>query len=406
MTNSTSSRLVRAETRHPPVFELDFRRAVHGLRGALNQLLKASGADSEHPQAIARGFSLDKSLAWKLSRIVRTDDAALALRHIPGKAGWRIVMERFGANGAPPEALEGLRTALAEFERMKTLHAGDRATLELVARGLSDQKASASESEQARKLAFLGNCGTWGVQARLQFSATIAFPNAEDPARADVAGLGGLVDFQRLHSDVRWLLFRSAYFDDEGSVASEGTPLDPSVGEGEPPLIHRFCSQPLPELNLIHGGTSLHYVLPPGPVGKTAALDCIRGALDRSLGPIYCAKPEDTVGLGCNVETPMEHLIADVMIRSDLPWHGLPELRVAGQIEGSTPLAVAEQVRYLGRGLVPPATPEYETYTELMTWAFERLGQDPDEFDTYRFTMAYPPMPSEVQLHFPLPPRP
>ena len=405
MTNSPGGRLARAEIRQPPVFELDFRRAVHGLRGALNQLLKASGADSERPQAISRAFSLDKSLAWKLSRIVRTDDAALALRHIPGKGGWRIVLDRFREQGAPPEALEQLRTALAEFERMKHVHAGDRATLELVARGLSDQQASIPEREQARKMAFLGNSGTWGVQARLQLTSTIAFPNVEDPERADIATLGGLVDFQRLHSDVRWLLFRSMYYDDEGSVASDGAPLDPAVCEGEPPLIHRFSSQPLPELNLIHGGTSLHYVLPPGPVGKTAALDCIRGTIDRALGPIHGAKPDDTVGLGCNVETPIEHLLADVMIRADLPWRGVPEVRVAGQIEGSTPLAVAEQVRYLGRGLVSPATPEYEPYMELMTWAFERLGQDPDEFDTYRLTMAYPPMPSTVQLHFPLPPR-
>ena len=49
---------------------------------------------------------------------------------------------------------------------------------------------------------------------------------------------------------------------------------------------------------------------------------------------------------------------------------------------------------------------QYPAYSKLIQYAFERLGWVPDEFQGYRFTMTFPPVPSAVAMRSVLPEKP
>ena len=50
-------------------FENDVRTAAGSIRSSLARILAAVDADATQPRAMARLFGLDKTLAWKLSRV-------------------------------------------------------------------------------------------------------------------------------------------------------------------------------------------------------------------------------------------------------------------------------------------------------------------------------------------------
>ena len=57
-------------------FEEHLRTSVQGLRGAFAEVMAAIDIDATKPQQMARQVGLDKSLSWKLSRILGEEDGA------------------------------------------------------------------------------------------------------------------------------------------------------------------------------------------------------------------------------------------------------------------------------------------------------------------------------------------
>ena len=80
---------------------------------------------------------------------------------------------------------------MSAVERMVSRHVGDRPTLELVRDSLPDR--SHDRLIVSRKLAFRGNSGIWGVQARTRLNAAFVAPSHDDPEMLDAANVGGRV---------------------------------------------------------------------------------------------------------------------------------------------------------------------------------------------------------------------
>ncbi|MEZ5980386.1 MAG: hypothetical protein R3F34_19540 [Planctomycetota bacterium] len=392
----------------PPTseFEREFRRTVQGLRGALTELLEAVHADYERPQNMARNLGLDKSLAWRASRIVRESEATEILRHLPGAAGWNILLDKLGKEGAEEESVARLGDAIEQFNEMTRTFAGDRRTLELFVRGLSDRGPSSTELERPRKLAFEGNVGIWGVRAKTHASVAIAFPNRDDASQVDLIRIIGLSGFQRLHSEIPWLLFRREVIEEgrdaEGKPPRIRRPLDSTVDPQGIPLIPAFCTQPLPEISRMRVGSRMHFVLEPERVVRTAPLDCFHGDYSTAIGPAYRTEKESIASLGTNIETPVARLVVDVLVHDDLEWQE-PVLKVRGPLAGSMELPVVEEIVTIGRGLRSIAAPRLPRYPEMLAWTFERAGLDPSDFVHRRFVMTYPPLHSLVMVDFALP---
>ncbi|MCB9897745.1 MAG: hypothetical protein H6825_07065 [Planctomycetes bacterium] len=396
-----------------PAFADELRVVMAWLRAALLQLHAGSGLPSTRPQEVSRRLGLNKNLTWKVSRIIGASDPFEAVSHVPGTAGMQILLDAFVAGGARPEDVGAVRDAMKSFDALIALHAGDRATLDLLVASHGPRGGRAELLLSARQKAFLGNSSTFGVQARLQFSTAILAP-ADDGRRADYIQFSGLLGLRRLRPDVRWMVTRHFVFHDDGSPlpGSFGEPLDPRGPLDGVPLLRDFCSRPLPKLEIVQDGVERQVELPGGPVGNTAALDVVYGIMARSAVSAY-RTPEDTIAqIGCTLVTPVEALQFDLLVHEDMPWDA-PEPALFSRLDGSrlvnlassldrNRLELVEDVTDLGPGLAALATPEMPRYTELVALALQRGGWDAARFRGYRITMRVPPIPTSLFYYWDL----
>lgn len=419
MANSTTVPEAPRAVPAQPRLEDDFRRVVNSLRGALIELFASVGADPGTPQVVSRTFGLNKNLTWKISRIVGASDPVAAIRHIPGATGLDILLTSFASHGAPAPLIAAVRAAARAFADVVELHAGDRAHLDLVldSMGLLD---GAPQLETARELAFKGNSGLWGVQARARITVGFVAPDPADPARLVTALVGGLVEFRRLRPEVAWPLFRfTGYQRDDApgtGPAIRFTPLDGRDRRpDDPPLLLRdFCSPHVPHIqsrpNALGG---VDVVLPEGPVGRTAAFDCFFGQL-AGPAPRFRDEANQHGEFSSTISLPVETLLFDLVVHKDVELP-MPRVIVFGRrtlapdVPGARPvediLPVPDQcVELVGR---PPvvSTPISPKHADIVRRVCQQLDRPLSEFRGIRLQMAYPPMGSTVVLRWPLPER-
>lgn len=384
-------------------FEDHVRAVARNLRNRLSQVLVAVGADATQPRAMARKFGLDKTLAWKLSRIVAEENVLEVVNYLPGRAGVDIALRSFEDAGAAVRSLNALRHALAEFDRVIDVHCGDRETLELMLGYM--QRDGQERIEAHRKRAFQGNRAIWGVQARVQLCAHFALPNARDPSILDTALVSGLVDLRRLREDTVWPIGIFRQFSDDGTPlpSDQYLPVDAGIPENGLPVLREFSSQPLPPMRMraaVAGKTV--YELAEGPIGNTGAATCITGRIGVGRFKRYRDEHDELSEYMVAVNTPVETLVHDLFMHKDiLPAHA-PEVAMYSQLRSEPEypsggrdrgrLRFGEPCLDLGevRDIV---TPEFPQHSRLVERVIQRMGHSVDEFHCYRFRMRYPPMP-------------
>lgn len=394
-------------------FPHSYQQSVLGIRTALTELLLAAGADPARPRDISRRFDLNKNLTWMVSKIVTSNDVYAIAQHIPGPTRIESLLGAMEKAGATGREVTKLRAALADFDEMVARHTGDRETLEMMLAEMSPAAQRADQLVQNRKLAFKGNSGTLGVQAKVQLGGAIVAPNADDPTRADLVQVGGLFGFRRLRSSARWLLFRRMRWEDDGrpSAAPVDEPL--TGGPNGLPLLPEFCSQPAPDIRVIAGPDETQYELPAGPVGNAAALTCVYGSVLRQTGTLRRDEHDQWMELGCSLVTPAEMLVFDLLVHESMSWALEPELAVYTRIQSSTAhesssrdrnrMVISEQVSQLGRGIAALVTPHMPRHVELLQTVFDRVGWNAQEFHALRVQMEFPPIPATLLLRSQLP---
>jgi hypothetical protein len=398
-----------------PPFEEHVKIVAHKLRGDLAELLASVDSDPSRPQEMARQFGLNKNLTWKVSHIVCENDPYAAIPHIPGKSGINILLKSLKKAGAPERAISSVRKTIAEFDGMVKIHAGDRATLEMMLGNLTSDGEN-QRSEAHRKMSFMGNSATWGIQARVQVTTNFIAPGTKEDW-VDLAWLSGLVDFRRLRSEVAWTMASARKTVDDGSLLPLGNiePIDVNFNGGDKaPLMGDFCSRPLPAIRTVAGPESmLRYELIEGPVGNTAATSCIVGLFGRNFVIRYRTE-DDTLGEHfARLNTPVEFMIHDLFVHEDLEYALAPEIFLYSQLPGGPVypsagragglLPLYEKVIDLGKGISGVTTPEVLQYRQMVQAVYDRLGWDAAKFHGFRFKMRYPPIPSLAVLRYELP---
>jgi hypothetical protein len=399
-----------------PAFRDHYRAAVLDLRASLTRILLSVGADPARPQDVARRFKLNKNLTWMISKIVNMADVYAVAQHVPGPARIDSLLTAMTRGGAAPEAVEKLQTAFRAFDEMVELHTGDRATLELMVSEFSPKDVQRDQLLNSRKLAFRGNSGTLGVMAKVHMGCSIVAPNAADPSRADVVQIAGLYGFRRLRSSASWPLFRRVRWEDDGTPTPDAADDYFLTDSSGVPLITEFCSSPVPDLKIVQQSGDIVYELPPGPVGKTATMTCVYGSVLRATGSLFRDEHNEFMELGCNLVTPAETLVADLLVHESMLWARDPDVRMFSRMvagpEHSSParethrMVVTETVADLGQGIAGMITPHLPRQVELMQFVFEHVGWNPDAFHATRFVMPYPPIPATVLMCSRLPDRP
>lgn len=416
MSQATGESGVLPRAPQPRAFSDHARSVVRAVRGAFAELLVSVGADPQAPQDFARRLALNKNLAWKVSKIIQSDDPSVALAQMPGPGGIRIFLASVERAGAGATLLHTAREAVREYEDLIRVHSGDRATLEIMASELS-ATGRRQRDEYHRKLLFQGASYVWGAQARVMLKVGVVGPSALAGA-LDFASVSGLIDFRLFRSDVAWVMATRRSRNDDGTEmatsASEAIDLRFS-GADQAPLMGDFCSQPLPELRRVATACGTDFELVAGPVGNAGLRSCVVGAIQRRI-PFY-RSPENEWGEHTAVcDTPAELLIFDLFLHSSFRFALPPEMALYSELGAAGPypergrernrLPLTEQLQDLGAGPLLLATPEVPRYRQLLQAVFDRMGWSPLEFHGFRVKMAYPACPTALVLRYRLPDAP
>lgn len=387
-------------------FAVHVRDVSHRVRSSLADVLASLGIDPSKPQQLTQRLSLDKSLAWKTSRIVTDTDPKEIIERLPGRAGQKILIRSLETAGASSGSIAAVQSAMDEFERLVSVHAGDRDTLRVMLAALSGDGQS-ERDEAFRKLAFQGNSSVFGVQARVQLSVRFVSPNAANPDMLDLGTISGLVDFRRLRSTSSWALASLRGYHDDGTDWSPErfSPLDPAgVGANGLPVLPAFSSTPLPELRVSRGQNGVvRFELSEGPVGNTSAVTCMSGWWYPGDASAYRTEMDRYGEHFVSFSTPVELAFHDIYVHRSLGFAMNPKLLLYSQLPGGPVypgdgrdvglLPIADSVTDLGS---PPdlTTPELPRYRQLVEFGITQMGRQVEEFQGYRLRLKYPPIPT------------
>lgn len=412
VSESTSTESERSGQAAKLSFPIHARDVVRSLRNAFSELLTSVGMDPNDPQGMSRSMGLNKNLAWKISKIVQTDDPSVTLEQMPGSAGIRIFLNSVERAGARAGELQAARDAVEGYEKLIEIHSGDRATLEMMGSDLSPAGRQ-QRDEQHRKMLFMGSSYVWGVQARVMLKVGVV-GLGRDGGTLDFASMSGLIDFRRLRTDVSWTMARRYWNNDDGSKMAMSRPEAVDLrynGDEQAPLMADFCSKPLPELRrMMDGGGGTNFDLVEGPVGNTGALSCVVGTIQRGIP--YVRTPENQVGEHTALcDTPAELMILDLLVHEKLGFAHQPRAQCFSRLRASLgqggddkkKLTLHEQIQDLGVSSYPPATPEVRAYGDMIRAVFDRTGWKLPEFRLFRMRIAYPVCPAALMLSYDLP---
>jgi hypothetical protein len=376
------------------------------VRASLASLVESVGANPNQPQELARRFGLDKTLTWKIARVICDDDTVASATHVPGRASLRNFVDVLEEQGAKSEATAPVLAAMDRLEEVIAKHSGDRGTFEVML-GTASAELARKSGESARKMAYQGSSGVWGVRARVHASLHFVAPNADDSDRVDLAVIAGLVDFRRLRPDVAWAVARRATTTDSGELREleRIDPMDPTLGPADPPILKQFCSTPLPSLRQARGHDGVTRMeLVEGPIGNTGAATCMLGWVVRGIWDKYRAEADEYGEHIVRLSTPVELLYHDLYVHRSLDFAMKPEVLLYSDLPGGPRypqdgaehgrLPVTEDVVDLGEGPPSASAADLPHYRAMVELAVERLGWTLNEFHGFRFKLKYPPIPT------------
>jgi len=393
-------------------FQEDYHGCIDGLRCALTELLSGAGVLHARPQELAREFKLNKNLAWKISKLVHETPDHETLSFIPGISGFQILLGAFAKHGLDSDALAKAEAAFQRFQEMVARHADDRPTLQLLIDSLAAQAGDGERLEESRRLAFQGNSGILGIQARVRFASFFVAPNPKDSTKLDTAFLGGLLGVRRFRPNAAWPLNRNTAFNDDGSPCPvpNRIPLDPFFPGPGPALIGEYSSKPTPEVNVRKTDNMEIYELAHGPIGNSGVADICLGHYTIGDVPRYRDAHNSNGEFHLFLASPVETLQFDMVIHKDLDVTELLPSVLALNFNQSEArpherslneeIPMTEKPRLLYGARPAFATPLVERYSEMTDLVFERLQWRAEDFRAWRLQLTYPPLPATLIMSF------
>lgn len=394
---------------------------MHRLRAALQEITRAFPRErTERPARLAETLGVDNVLAWKVCKIIESEDPFLAAQYLPGAGGEKILLDSARKRGVPTESLQAARDAFDAVRDLVKVHAGSRRLFNTMVSGYVTSNRERAELEH-RRGAYESLGYVWGVQARTQVHTYILSPS-DDGEHFDAAAIRGFVDLRRLRPNVPWRMGRPFSVDDEGRLTSEfrTRALDSESGGPGPltdlPLMRRFCTQPLPRFSREKqpNGT-VEYLLDSGPVGNAGLLSCFTGELIYAAEPRFHTERHRHMAVRAFARTPCETFLFDIFEDRELFGMRPLQLEMFSGLFATDPTLLCpecdrmphfEKVETYERAADGVLAPEAPRYAEMIDYAFEQLGWDRQRFALHRVRIAYPPIPSVLFLSHVLPERP
>lgn len=308
--------------------ELDL--AYREVRVQLVKVLQARQIDPRSGSAIAQRLGINRQLAWQVATIAGEASASAGLTVIPGQRGLEMFVEasaRESRDKRQDTDLIDLRAAIEQLERVIATHAGDRATLSLIAAAWDSAEVE-RRTEELRRDAHRAQCALLGAKVATQVRGVIFAPSQHadsDGSTVAMATYQGMEGVTRVRSGHRSRLF---YL--ELPTHDDGT-RDMAVRDLPTHLREKFqleadLSTVSPDaieyLTDAEGASHRGWVaLRAGPVGNAASMRLAFTGLSKYESPRY-PTPKDRlnqVAIVCHI--PTELLLVDCLMDRRLAEH-------------------------------------------------------------------------------------
>ncbi|MGE0364879.1 MAG: hypothetical protein AB7Q00_03925 [Phycisphaerales bacterium] len=369
---------------------------------------------------IANALGIERTLAWKISRVGSAPDPFAAAQHLPGDRAMRRVWDAFAQIGADAALLDEARSALARFRSLEG-HAEDRASLSLLV-GAQATRGREDLDLTQRRAAFRASSYFLGASAHVLYDATFFVRSKADPEFVDLATIRGYRGLACLRHGVAWPIARRVTsVEPDGQVAHMGQPLIPEDVEQGVPVLRRFGSLDMPALIRTESSDGIsRFAIEPRGLGKQGALDVFVGERYTCVTRATPTPSEPNHAVAVHMRTPSRIAVIEQYIHRDL--FGPLQMRAsAGSLVFGEPnldeiqrgpekgrglhIPLFEKVEHLGRADRAQAVRELRDHQQMAAFGACGLGVDLSEMDLYRLTIEYPPEPSVVVMSAPLPTR-
>lgn len=389
-------------------FELQTAEVCRSLQAAIAGVVQRLRPSVKRASELRRLLDLGQKLSWSMFSIATAEDPGVIASLLPGKRGMDSFLDAAALHGAPAESIAAAREAFEKFEEVVARNAGSRDVFESMIAEMPGLSATAADLKH-RRTAFRALGVLWGRQARVVCGARIVAPSAT-PGRLDTVFVTGMVG---LHRTRRAGPLHTTEYRGRRPVTGDSTtppppePLDPrETGPEAIGLLRDFCSQPVPQFRLreSHKGYRRHELVSTG-LGAAAEVTYFTGVAGRADAPIPTDRAKADVFIVKAIDFPIETFFGDILLHKSLCGDMVPEASLyalpqdgAMEFREWDRLPLSEQPEDLGQGLYATRTPLIPHYPEVLAYALDRAGWNPEEFRVFRICIEFPLLSSRVVL--------
>ena len=354
------------------------------------------------PAALIRELDLDKSLASRLLRGLRSQSPLELLHLLPSPTGLGMFLDAAEAAGANVEHCRQARASVEQLHRLLTELPGGRGGLDaLTSTSVVEVRQRAERT--AKQGVYKSMSYLLGFHCDTMTSALILQPSANG-ATVDGIDVSLREGIRRLRPGTPVAV---SSVDLTVETPRDDAPRLETLAGGAPsdPLslfLPEFCDPSAPAIQLFQAERHTIFALSDevslqGPVTLTSAFIIRNGWLPYRTGD------ELEEGRAYLPHYPCKLLVRDLFIRDDLYVGAEPLIRM----EFSSPTGPARQrtsnfpirlntldmsapIEHLGRGLKNAATTGVAQHAPLLAHVFEATGLDPERYRGYRTRIVYP----------------
>lgn len=374
--------------------------ATSGLRQAFGALFASVGLDRPRMSDLRERFELDKSVASRMSRALRSVDDGAALREMPGTETLQRLVSGCAGAGADAGLVEAARAAVGRLDAAIAAFPGDRPALDAAVRGAG---AESGAEHAARRGAYDAFQSAQGIACETTSCITILGPGTS-PGALDQAMVIATTGLRRLRRGNPYAVLSLQGNPGTGHVCERtnlsGAPLldDPTVA-----LIPEFCSPAASRLLLERRGKYLSLVLGPTVPPLEQPMDLAYGLVNLSFESSratadHCwTMTSYTVSRACKLHV-REVLLHRATFGSAAPEavftvESVPPLRPEADGPDRTGRgAVDHGARFvsMGAGYSQRGRSEEDFVVPMGLKALELLGRDPADYERHRMVVEYP----------------
>jgi hypothetical protein len=388
-------------------FEARVVRTGDSLLSSLTRVLGKLNGASAGPQRLAKELGVDKVLASRLLKALRSPDGMTAMHRAPGPELIRRVLRASERLGVPAEDIALAEAATSDFEELIRTWAGDRTGLETV---LSAWVPEARRDFEIRRKqsAFRAISQLKGVHAEV-FAETAIFWPSDDGKKIDIVWIKSVIGLARLRPgvSVKFTSTRGVERPTERHPRTLGGEAIESVSNA---VLREFCSAPTPELVARVAGEKTHYMVKDARLGEAMRLvtcEVNRGEIDR-----YVPRSRGRRGWAASeIAIPSRQYQFDVLLHPEVYPGEEPDLRVydtavQGTADRNDPsrdidqFDLLDRIDDLGTGVSGFASSHVANYRKLVEHVCRSLRFDGSVLRGYRVDSQYPLYGSQYVMSF------